>query len=71
MYACFAYIYACVAHVCSAYGYQKRASYPLELELQKVVNGHVGPLQEQQTVLATEPSVSSGPTIVYSCLIIL
>ena len=48
---------------CSARADQKRALYPLELELQSLVSCHVcwkshpGPLQERLALLAIEPSL--------------
>jgi hypothetical protein len=38
----FAYMYVCIAHVCSAPGDQERMWYPLELELQVFVSHCVG-----------------------------
>jgi hypothetical protein len=38
----FANMYVCAPHVCSAHGNQKKVSDSLELELQTVVNLHVG-----------------------------
>ena len=42
MYECYASMYVCTLHVCSASGGQKRTSDPLELELQMFVSCHVG-----------------------------
>ena len=38
---------------------QKRAADPLELELQVVVSPDMGPLEEQQVLITTEPSHQS------------
>lgn len=41
-YGCFAYMYACVPHVCSILGSQKKVLNSLELELQMAVSHRVG-----------------------------
>jgi hypothetical protein len=56
-------IYVCVLHAYSTWGGLKRECDPLETELQMVVSHHVGagnwklgPLEEQQGLLAAKPS---------------
>lgn len=48
-------------HVTSAQGGQKRALYHLELELWMALN--LGPLQEQQVLLTSEPSLQPSQCV--------
>lgn len=59
----FACVYVCAPHTCIANEGRKRASDPLELELQMVVshlvdeNKNLDPLQKQPVLTTTEPSL--------------
>lgn len=63
VYMCFTGMYVLVPCVCSALGSQKRALYPLELELQRVVSGppcgcwepNLGPLEKQLQSYLSSP----------------
>lgn len=67
MYEWFSCMYVCAAHVGNAYGGQKRAMDPRELELQTVINYHVGAGNGTESsgrtvsALAIEPSLQSFP----------
>ena len=61
---------ACMFYMSGAYRGQKRALDPLELELQTVVNCHMGagnqiliPLKEQPLLLTWEPFSPALPTL--------
>lgn len=46
-----------VSHICKGvFGVQRRALYPLELELQPIVSLHVGCSEKASSSLTTEPS---------------